>query len=156
MLEATWLIPCVGGSVCFLAMFFGWRFFVERGNTSPRPMKLNVVSGDGSAKGRVRNRRATPRRKGNSVEVVLTHDDDKTALRGWVLDRSAGGICILTEKSVAEGITLRVRPCNASTTTPWTAIIVRSCRKGAVEYNQFELGCQFEQPPNYNLLMMFG
>jgi hypothetical protein len=98
-------------------------------------------------------RRASLRRKGNTVQVLLSHGEKEPTFPGWVIDRSQGGLCLLVEQAIAPDTVLRVRPRNASDPTQWVQIIVRSCRP---EGSQFEIGVQFEQTPNWNLLLQFG
>ena len=98
--------------------------------------------------------RAAIRRGGNAVAIFIA-DPQKTEepRRGWVVDRSAGGLCIALDNPVDAGTVLRVRVCNAPVTVPWAEIEVKSCRKDG---NQWEAGCQFVVTPSYNVLMLFG
>jgi hypothetical protein len=94
------------------------------------------------------------RRGGNAVAVFVA-DPQKTEepQRGWVVDRSAGGLCIAVENPVDAGANLRVRVCNAPVTVPWAELEVKSCRKDG---NHWEVGCQYVVTPSYNVLMLFG
>jgi hypothetical protein len=98
--------------------------------------------------------RSANRRGGNAVAVFVA-DPQKTEepQRGWVVDRSAGGLCIAVENPVDAGANLRVRVCNAPVTVPWAELEVKSCRKDG---NHWEVGCQFVITPSYNVLMLFG
>jgi hypothetical protein len=98
--------------------------------------------------------RAAVRRGGNAVAVFIA-DPQKTEepRRGWVVDRSAGGLCIALDNPADAGTILRVRVCNAPVTVPWAEVEVKSCRKDG---NQWEAGCQFVVTPSYNVLMLFG
>jgi hypothetical protein len=141
----------IGSVVCIAAYLVGRSFLVARPTSktdeSEAPLNPRFLLGIS------RDRRCAPRRKGNTVEVQLTERSDDPAIRGWVRDRSIGGLCLLVEHPVAEGAVMRVRPVKASAATPWTEITVRSCREDA---GQFELGCQFHATPNWSLLLMFG
>jgi hypothetical protein len=94
------------------------------------------------------------RRGGNAVAVFIA-DPHKTEepQRGWVVYRSAGGLCVALDNPVDSGATLRIRVCNAPVTVPWAEVEVKSCRKDG---NQWEAGCQFVVTPSYNVLMLFG
>ena len=149
--EGEWVVPAIGGGVCLLAFLVGWRFLASRPEKpkvdSPEPMDARFL------KGVNKDRRATVRRKGNTVEVQLSNGMDDEPVRGWVLDRSQGGLCLLAEQAYAPGAIVRVRPRKAAAATPWTDITIRSCRP---EGGQFELGCQFHHTPNWSLLLLFG
>jgi hypothetical protein len=146
----AWMIPAIGGLVCLLAFVFGWRFLVAR-------PKKNEVQPSGlfdiTFQGVTRERRASPRRNGNTVEVELVRGLDEEPMRGWVVNRSIGGLCLLVDHPIPEGTVLRVRPTKASTATPWTDITVRACRE---EADNYQVGCQFHQTPNWSLLLLFG
>lgn len=149
--DANWVIPVISGVAFSTAFLVGWRFLLAR----PSPIDLEPT-GEVDARflqGLTRERRATPRRSGNAVEVDLVDDSNGTPLIAWVQDRSIGGICILAPVSIPEGAVLRVRPRKAVSSTPWTSVTVRSCRRNA---NQFDLGCQFHHTPNWNVMLMFG
>jgi hypothetical protein len=98
--------------------------------------------------------RGATRRGGNAVAVFIAdpHKTDEPQ-RGWVVDRSAGGLCVALDKPVDAGDTLRIRVCNAPVTVPWAEVQVKSCRKDG---NQWEAGCQFVVTPSFNVLMLFG
>jgi hypothetical protein len=98
--------------------------------------------------------RAAVRRGGNAVAIFIA-DPQKTdePRRGWVVDRSAGGLCIALDNPVDPGTILRVRVCNAPVTVQWAEVEVKSCRKDG---NQWEAGCQFVVTPSFNVLMLFG
>jgi hypothetical protein len=103
--------------------------------------------------GSASDRRAAPRRKGNSVEVVLTAGEEKPPVHGWVIDRSVGGLCLMVEHPFEEGMTPNVRPRNCPDITPWTPIEVRSCR---AQGSDWEVSCRFLKSPPYNVLLLFG
>jgi hypothetical protein len=99
-------------------------------------------------------KRGFNRRSGNAVPVVFTTTGSDNKLEnGWVVDRSAGGLCLSLEKPLDIGTFLKIRPSKAPVTAPWIEIQVRSCR--ADEAN-WELGCQFITIPPFNTLLLFG
>ncbi|HEV3235700.1 MAG TPA: PilZ domain-containing protein, partial [Gemmataceae bacterium] len=98
--------------------------------------------------------RAATRRGGNAVAVFIADPQrSDEPRRGWVVDRSAGGLCIALDNPVEAGTVLRIRVCNAPVTVPWAEVEVKSCRKDG---NQWEAGCKFVVIPSYNVLMLFG
>jgi hypothetical protein len=150
--EGAWVVPVVGGAVCGIAFLLGRRVL------SKNPTDDVVVDPDGPLdatflKGVTQDRRCAPRRKGNTVEVELSDGSDAPPVRGWVRDRSIGGLCLLADQAIAEGAVLKVRPVTSGPTIPWTDITVRSCR---ADGGQYELGCQFHRTPNWNQLLKFG
>ena len=80
-------------------------------------------------------------------------DDKLPHQQGYVLDRSVGGLCLMTPHAVPVGSVWKVRPCNAPRTTPPVRVEVKSCT--AVNH-EWKLGCQFEKTPSYAILLMFG
>jgi hypothetical protein len=146
------IIYAVGVVVAFAAYYFGRRLFA--GRTAPPPTRPGSgLCTDVFVHGSATERRAAPRRKGNCVEVVVVEEPVKPAMDGWVRDRSVGGLCLLLDQPVPEGRELQVRPRNTTTTLPWTAVEVRSCRPGE---DGFELHCRFIKTPEYNVLLLFG
>ncbi len=99
-------------------------------------------------------RRSSPRRKGNPISVLVSNAGATSEpLQGWVVDRSAGGVRLLVDQSVAPGTVLSVRPSKAHPGYTWVQIQVRSCRPERSSYN---LGCMFVQKLNWAELQMFG
>jgi hypothetical protein len=148
--DGVWIVPVIGVAACVLAFLVGRRFLV------PRPSSARQTNNPNDAhflQGVTRDRRCAPRRRGNIVEAELSDGSNNPPLRGWVIDRSLGGLCLLLEQPVPPGTVLRVRPRNAAVAVPWTEITICSCRQDA---DRFELGCQFHHTPNWSLLLMFG
>ncbi|MCS6852929.1 MAG: PilZ domain-containing protein [Gemmataceae bacterium] len=96
---------------------------------------------DPYAHGSVVERRASLRRSGNAVAVLIS-DAEATAkpYSGWVVDRSMGGLCLSVQESVAPGTILSVRAANAPSTVPWVQVEVRNCRQAGLDW---EIGCRF-------------
>jgi hypothetical protein len=146
-LDRGWTIPLMGLVVAGLAYALGRRFLVAR------PRRPEVPVDSSFLQGILTDRRAAPRRKGNTVLVELADGTDSPPVAGWVQDRSIGGLCILAERAMTEGASIQVRPHECPETTPWTTILVKSCRPDGGLY---ELGCQFEHTPPWAVLLMFG
>jgi hypothetical protein len=149
-LEGFWLVPAIGGSACAVAFLVGWRLLA--GRSDPGPAAAECPLDDSFLKGVTQERRAMPRRKGNTVEVEL-RDGDGQVFGGWVHDRSGGGLCLLVEQAVAEESTLELRPRAKGSTMGWVEVTVRSCRHDG---KQYEVGCQFVKMPSWNELLQFG
>jgi hypothetical protein len=100
------------------------------------------------------NRRASVRRDGLPVQVNLTSPTLRGGRNGgYVLDRSTGGLRVAVTAAIPAGTVLQVRADNAPDTVPWVGILVRSCRDTGP---YFELGCEFEKTPPWNILLLFG
>ncbi len=147
--NGVWAIPVMGLAVCGLALMVGRRLFAA----PPAPEQSEEVTDHEFLGGVTRDRRCAPRRKGNTVEVQIQPGGSEETVTAWVLDRSVGGLCLLAEKPLPEGVPVKVRPRKAADTAPWTDVTVKSCRR---EGAQYELGCQFHRTPTWNLLLQFG
>ena len=100
------------------------------------------------------NRRNSVRRDGKIVSIQIASPSFRNKVEhGYVLDRSTGGMRIALSFTLNPGSAIQVRATNAPENIPWTTIIIRSCRN-AGEY--YELGCEFEQTPPWNELLLFG
>lgn len=158
LLAQPWAIPVTGALAASLAFMVGRRWFSHRPAPTPPPpppleegrTKLITAS---VTKASAPDRRSSPRRKGNRVEVSITDDTKTDSLYGWVVDRSMGGLCLVVEKPLSEGTLLNVRPRKAPQTAPWLSIEIRSCRP---EGDEWEVGCRFTKPPQWNDLLLFG
>ena len=100
------------------------------------------------------DRRGTIRREGRPVRVQVA----SPALKGgvetaYVLDRSTGGLRLALTAALAPGITLQVRADNAPDNIPWVTVLVRNCRHAGQHY---EIGCEFDKTPPWNVLLLFG
>lgn len=100
------------------------------------------------------DRRGSLRREGPPVKVVLSAPSFRSKHDiGYVLDRSTGGLRIAMRLAMAPGSTMQVRAANAPDTVPWVTVIVRNCRNAGQHY---ELGCEFDRTPPWNVLLLFG
>ena len=95
------------------------------------------------------------RRTGNPVEVHYSlADDKKQPNKGWVFDRSVGGLGLVTNEMYESGVVLAVRPIRGNEVMQWVEVVVRSGRPA--EGGGFELGCQFVKTPPWSVLLLFG
>lgn len=100
------------------------------------------------------DRRSSQRREGGPVQVDVTSPAmNKGPLPGYVLDRSTGGLRLALKAGMPPGSTLQIRACHAPDNSPWVTVIVRS-NKDTGEH--FEIGCEFERTPPWNVLLLFG
>ena len=100
------------------------------------------------------DRRGSVRRDGPPVKVVLSSPSFRSKTdTGYVLDRSTGGLRVAMRLAMAPGSTMQVRAANAPDTVPWVTLIVRNCRNAGQHY---ELGCEFDKTPPWNVLLLFG
>lgn len=153
--EELWTIPVIGALVTSLAFLVGRRWLAPRPQAVPPPREEepNLVTAKLGRQQAEADRRAVPRRKGNRIEVFLTDETKRPPIQGWVIDRSMGGLCLMVESELAAGATFNVRPKQAPQTAPWTPIEIRSCRGDGLEW---QVGCRFVKPPQWNDLLLFG
>lgn len=100
------------------------------------------------------DRRETVRREGTPVRVLLASPIFRNgACDGFILDRSTGGLRVAMSIAIAPGAIMQVRAVNAPDTIGFVTVIIRSCRKND---DFFEIGCEFEKTPPWNVLLLFG
>ena len=143
------VVGCLVGTVSL--RFLGRRLLRAKRARAPRPR--TVAPGDEFEES-FANRRSSVRRDGVPVQVVLTSPTLRSGQSGgYVLDRSTGGLRVAVTAAIPAGSVLQVRAGNAPDTVPWVTILVRSCRDTGPHY---ELGCEFERTPPWNVLLLFG
>lgn len=100
------------------------------------------------------NRRSSVRREGSPVKVLLSSPAfEKGTETGYVVDRSTGGVRVVMTSQMVAGTTMQIRAQNAPESTPWVTVIVRNCKHNG---QHFEVGCEFERTPPWNVLLLFG
>ena len=147
-----WLPVAAGLVVGLIALGFV-QLVGRRGvaTAPPPPEEKPKPDYDPFVQGSATEQRKALRRGGNPVEVII--NVNQTEMRGWVLDRSTGGLCLSMCEEVAPGSRLKILPLNASNITPSVEVEVRSCRSNK---SGFEVGCQFVKPPTWAVLLLFG
>jgi hypothetical protein len=101
------------------------------------------------------SRRASPRRAGRHVDVLISDADrESPAHQGWVIDRSAGGLALGSLQPAEVGTLLSVRPLAAAEHDPWAEVEVRQCAE--LDHGSWRLGCKFVRTPPYSVMMLFG
>jgi hypothetical protein len=91
--------------------------------------------------------------EGNWVEVALPSGQVLAEpIRGWVKNRSPGGLAVSVSQSVAEGTVLDVRITLAPDTVPWVPVEVKGCHAHA---GRWLLHCQYIGTPPADVLALF-
>ena len=100
------------------------------------------------------DRRTSLRREGTPVKISATSPAFKNGTNsGYVLDRSTGGLKLALQAGMAPGSSMQLRAEHAPEATPWVTVIVRNCTDTG---EHFEMGCEFEKTPPWNVLLLFG
>lgn len=154
-----WLALGVGVAIGFVALFLGQRAL-------HRPIVKSAENGDKAVlapapedydpfvQGSQGEKRTSCRRRGKYLEIELTTDPGHGEnIRGWVLDRSLGGLRLSVDQDWPAEAILAVRVLEKADSMPWLEVRVKYCKKAS---HGWELGCQFVKQPSWNLLLMFG
>lgn len=102
-----------------------------------------------------RERRASARQqKVLQVLVVDPADALEEPYRGWIVDRSQGGICLSFPRSDIEvGNVLKVQPHSTTATLPWVEVRVKHRR---LKRSRVEFGCEFVKGQQWTQLLLVG
>jgi len=149
-------MPALAGMLVGAVSLLAVRGVVRRRRAAPPApaAKASLPAADPFVHGSATEQRRSLRRSGNPVPVFLKSPTDKDpSWRGWVFDRSMGGIGLVVDSEFPIGTLLRVLPVHAPESTPWVEIEVRSCRQSPDGY---ELGCAFVKTPPWGTLLLFG
>jgi hypothetical protein len=149
------ILPVVVGVVCGLGLVGLIHFFtrarrvvVAPVQTEEQPTSDPFISGSNS------EQRQSFRRLGNPIEVLVVDQAHQgSPIKGYVVNRSVGGLCLQMEAPIDLLAELTVRPTNAPHIAPWVDVVVKNCRRTS---RGFEIGCQFVKVPPWPVLMMFG
>ena len=151
----------VGGVVALLVLAF-LAVNATRGRRrrlNPLALATNAVTGEKALswappEQSYADRRGSPRREGQPVRVLLASATFRNgAGDGYVIDRSTGGLKLVTQVAVPPSTTVQVRAVDAPDTVGYVTVIVRSCRKNT---DYYVLGCEFDKTPPWNVLLLFG
>lgn len=153
----------VGGFVAFLVLtFLCVNTALRRRNLDPNKLataNASAVTGEKALSWEpvgqsYADRRGAVRREGQPVRVALAATTFRNGVAdGYVIDRSTGGLKVAIQVAVAPGTTMQIRAVDAPDTVGFVTLLVRSCRKTDDHY---ELGCEFEKTPPWNVLLLFG
>jgi PilZ domain len=98
-------------------------------------------------------RRQAARRWGDPVQVFIWDGNPGSEkARGWIVNRSTGGLGLSAAQPVPEGTFLNVRVAVAPDSVAWTPIQLKSCTPAT---GRWILGCQFVETPPRETLLMF-
>jgi hypothetical protein len=154
-----WLVPGIGMACTAIALVLGWSAFGKRKPAVISPPRKgtgepSALPRDPFIYGSAAERRITLRRGGNPTAILVTDAEcKKEPMRGWVVDRSTGGMCLAIAEKVEPGTIVNVRAMNAPETATWVQMEVKTCRK---EEDSWEIGCQFVKTPPWGVLLLFG
>lgn len=159
-IDWQWAFPVAAGVACAAAaIVFGRRFGRAPG---PRPIPVErVLVKDSSSwcagsapRPPVTERRQSPRREGRLVKVNLRRSDGQPAGEATVIDRSNGGVRLLSMTCLPLGAQVQLRPADAGDALPWIDIEVRNARHRRLR--GWEMGCLFLRPPPWHVGMHLG
>jgi PilZ domain len=122
--------------------------------TAPAGTAPPGAAPDPDSGGASSEQRRSYRRGGNPISILFTRPgQNDNPLHASLVDRSLGGLCLLTHEAIPVGTVLAVRPANADEIVPWIEVEVCVCRPGPESY---EVGCRFVKTPPYSILLLFG
>jgi hypothetical protein len=133
-------------------------FLLFRGQRKKKLALASLAEGGKSSwvtdPGSLSDRRSSLRREGTPVKILATSPAFENGTNpGYVLDRSTSGLKLALEAGMATGSSMQVRAAHAPDSTPWVTVIVRNCKDTG---EHFEMGCEFEKTPPWNVLLLFG
>jgi hypothetical protein len=98
-------------------------------------------------------RRDGRRRWGNPTAILMTAPGSADQQHGLVVNRSTGGLGILTDKALSPGELVTIRPVEAPSYIPEAHVQIRHCRNVG---KAVLLGCEFCQDIPWNVRVWFG
>src|SRR5205823_1820377 len=98
-------------------------------------------------------RRSSRRRWANPIEVRLTSPFHEQPQHGLVINRSTGGLAVLTDANFSPGTVLFVRPEEAPASVPAVEVEVRHSRMVS---KLCLIGCQYRGELPWNVKVWFG
>jgi serine/threonine protein kinase len=99
-------------------------------------------------------RRAAPRRTGNAVSLLIAESPSSAEpLRGWVLNRSPGGLGLMVEDAVEIDTVVHVQPQGANLGARWFPVRVIYCFQERIRWR---VGCQLVDRLSWDELRLFG
>ena len=101
-----------------------------------------------------RDRRASPRRSGNPVKILVSQaGPEGEHFKGLAVNRSRGGLCLSVDRPVEVGQVIHVRAAHAPDGLPWVEMRVKRCQTNG---ERWRLGCQFVAELPWSVLLLFG
>jgi len=128
--------------------------FFMRKRHSVAPPKEHTAQ-DPFLEGSPSERRYSARRPGKQIRVYISNENaESPPEEGWIVDRSLGGLCLLSEREAKECAILTVRAADVPMDSPWVQVQVKRC--GQSGDNRWELGCEYLRSPSWSTLLQFG
>ena len=122
----------------------------QRNRASEQPNRAVQVNSTAET---LTERRRSPRRWGDPVQVYLWDGyPGSEPGRGWIANRSEGGLGLTVLEPVMEGTVLNVRVTIAPETVPWVPLVVKHQHPLA---GRWVLNCQLLGTPEREVLLMF-
>lgn len=99
-------------------------------------------------------RRQFPRRAGDPMQVRLRSlDKNGDYKQGFVVERSEGGMRLAVRERLLPGNVVQLRADEAPEEIPCVLVIVRHRRRVG---DYYEVGCEFQNAPPWEVLVTFG
>jgi hypothetical protein len=136
----------------FRGMLSGLR---NRARAGFAPPELSSSAQLSNAAVAVQDRRRSPRRYGDPVEVRLSSyeaTDLPCGPTGWVRDRCLNGLAFTVDKPLEIGCWVRARPTFVSEDAAWVGLLVRHCHQ---QGNRWVIGCEFVETPPREVMLLF-
>src|ERR1700730_11773907 len=127
-----WLVPGIGMACTAIALIMGWSLLGKRRPNFVAPPRKGMgepsaLPRDPFIYGSAAERRIALRRGGNPIAILVTDAEcKKDRMRGWVVDRSTGGMCLAIAEKVEPGTIVNVRATNAPDTATWVQMEVKT------------------------------
>lgn len=145
------------GTPVYLFALRGSRALTAGPPEAAPPNGASPNEADPFAIGSTSEQRKAFRRMGNPIEILYSlRECADTPRRGYVIDRSVGGLRLMLTHTVPAGMILTVRPADASPMVPWVDLEARSCAASATQPGGYDIGCAFVKSPPYSILLLFG
>lgn len=161
--DNLWVTLGVGVFFTGVVFFIGWLATQRRTREKPDSVTVKLKKGGKPSDAVLSNdflfgmemaRRQSVRRKGNRIEVLIgTEASQAKATLGAVLDRSLGGLGLVSVDPAEVGSKLYVRSMDAPEHLPWVEVEVKRCN---AKDGEWEIGCQYVTQPAGEVLDMFG
>jgi hypothetical protein len=105
-------------------------------------------------KGKRRDKRRHLRRDGEPVPVLISTPATQAApVKGTVINRSRGGLCVSSPEAFPMGSLLAVFSQRYPDVATWVEVEVKHCRARG---DRWLLGCKFKDRPPWGVLLLFG
>lgn len=140
--SVTGLVLVTGLMIAGLTVVVGWMFLAAQPSAEALAFTQLLST----------EQRKAPRRQVPGVPVVLTPALGMT-LDGWILNHSAGGLCVSVAVRVATGTIFTVSLATGDADTPTAQVRVKRCTR---DQDHWVLGCRFAEVPCQTVLKQLG